>query len=125
MLLSAHQPTYLPWLGLLHKIEVADLFIIYDDVQYSRYGWYNRNYILSKNGPIFLVVPVKRQFSSKILHNQVLINNSENWSQKHLKSIELCYSKSLFFKNILIKFKNIFKKIQILVRIKYYNFKIF
>ena len=89
MLLSAHQPTYLPWLGLFHKIEVADLFIVYDDVEYSRYGWYNRNYILSKNGPILLVVPIKRNFSSKPLHNQVLINNSDNWSKKHIRSIEL------------------------------------
>lgn len=110
MLLSAHQPTYIPWLGLFHKIAVADLFVVYDDVEYSRYGWYNRNYILSKNGLILLVVPIKRQFSSKLLHNQVKIDNSENWSKKHLKSIELCYSKSPFFKNYINQFIDIFNK---------------
>ena len=110
MLLSAHQPTYLPWLGLFHKIEVADLFIVYDDVEYSRYGWYNRNYILSKNGPILLVVPIKRNFSSKPLHNQVLINNSDNWSKKHIRSIELCYSKSPFFEQYFDKFQQMYSQ---------------
>ncbi len=97
MLLSAHQPTYLPWLGLFHKIAVADLFVVYDDVEYSRHGWYNRNYILSKNGPIFLVVPIIRQFSNQLLHNQVKIDNSKNWSKKHIKSIEHCYFKAPYF----------------------------
>ena len=94
MLLSAHQPTYLSWLGLFHKIEVADLFVIYDDVEYSRYGWYNRNYILSKNGPIMLVVPINRRFSENLLHNEVNIDNSTNWSNKHIRTIQQCYSKS-------------------------------
>jgi len=110
MLLSAHQPTYLPWLGLFHKINVADLFIIYDDVEYSRYGWYNRNYILSKNGPILLVVPIRRNFSSNLLHNQVQINNSENWPKKHLKSIEFCYSRAPFFKKYFDQFLEIYTK---------------
>jgi hypothetical protein len=110
MLLSAHQPTYLPWLGLFHKIAVADLFVVYDDVEYSRYGWYNRNYILSKNGPILLVVPIKRQFSDQLLHNQVKIDYSENWSKKHIRSIELCYSKSPFFKDYINQFIDIFSK---------------
>ena len=99
MLLSAHQPTYLPWLGLLHKISVADLFVVYDDVPYSRYGWYNRNYILSKSGPILLVVPILRQFSEQLLHKEVKIDNSINWSKKHIRSIEQCYSKAPYFKN--------------------------
>jgi hypothetical protein len=110
MLLSAHQPTYLPWLGLFHKIAVADLFVVYDDVEYSRYGWYNRNYILSKNGAMLLVVPIKRQLSEKLLHNQVKIDNSEKWSKKHIRSIELCYSKSPFFKNYINQFIDIFSK---------------
>jgi hypothetical protein len=110
MLLSAHQPTYLPWLGLFHKISVADLFVIYDDVEYSRYGWYNRNYILSKNGPILLVVPIIRQFSDKLKHNQVKIDNSQNWVRKHIKSIELCYSKSPYFEEYIDLFINVFNK---------------
>mgnify|MGYP001166233830 FL=1 len=110
MFLSAHQPTYLPWLGLFHKISVADLFVVYDDVEYSRYGWYNRNYILSKNGPILLVVPVIRQFSDHLLHNQVKIDNSQNWSKKHIKSIELCYSKSPYFNEYIDLFVDVFTK---------------
>ncbi len=107
MLLSAHQPTYFPWMGLFHKIDVADLFIIYDDVEYSRYGWYNRNYILSRNGPILLVVPIIRNFSKKLLHSEVEIDNSTKWFLKHIKSIEQCYSKSPYFTYYIEKIKNI------------------
>lgn len=110
MLLSAHQPTYIPWLGLFHKILVADLFIVYDDVEYSRHGWYNRNYILSKNGPVFLVVPVLKKNSNKIFHNQVEIDNSKKWSKKHIKSIELCYSKSPYFSDYFNLISNILTK---------------
>ena len=98
MFLSTHQPTYLPWLGLLHKISVVDLFVVYDDVEYSHQGWYNRNYILSKNGPILLVVPVIRDFSNQPLHNQIKIDYSRNWPKKHINSLVQCYSTSPYFK---------------------------
>ena len=110
MLLSAHQPTYMPWLGLLHKISVADLFVVYDDVPYSRYGWYNRNYILSKSGPILLVVPILRQFSDQLLHNEVKIDNSQPWKRKQLNSIKMCYSRSKYFNEIYSELEKIYSK---------------
>ncbi|MDB3987461.1 WbqC family protein [Candidatus Pelagibacter sp.] len=109
MFLSAHQPTYLPWLGLFHKIHTSDLFVVYDDVEYSRHGWYNRNYILSKSGPLFLVVPVLKD-SHQQLHNQVKIDNSKNWSKKHIKSIELCYSKAPYFNDYMDLFISVLNK---------------
>ena len=118
MFLSAHQPVYLPWLGLLHKISVVDLFIVYDDVEYSHQGWYNRNYILSKNGSILLIVPVIRNFSEQLLHNQVKIDYSRNWHKKHISSLEQCYSKSPYFK----KYINFF--IEILNRKYEYLFQL-
>ncbi len=95
--LSAHQPVYLPWLGLFHKIEVADLFIIYDDVPYTRYLWYNRNQILGPNGAIQLTVPVRRGRPDGMTHAEVLIDNATNWRQKHWRSIDLAYRKAPHF----------------------------
>ena len=45
MILTAHQPVYLPWLGLFHKIALADKFIFFDQVQYLPKDWMNRNKI--------------------------------------------------------------------------------
>ena len=55
---AMHQPHYLPWLGLLDKIDRCDLFVVLDHVQFERKGWQHRNYVASKNGPVLLTVPV-------------------------------------------------------------------
>ena len=96
-LLSAHQPVYLPWLGLFHKIAVADLFIIYDDVPYTRYLWYNRNKVRGPNGPIMISVPIRRDRTAETTHAEVLIDNSVNWQKKHWRSIEESYRKAPYF----------------------------
>lgn len=44
MRVALHQPHYLPWLGLVDKIDRSDLFVVLDHVQYERKGWQNRNY---------------------------------------------------------------------------------
>ena len=54
MILTAHQPVYLPWLGLFHKIALADLFISFDQVQYQPKDWNNRNKIKTPQGLIWL-----------------------------------------------------------------------
>ena len=61
MILTAHQPTYLPWLGLFNKISYSDVFVFFDTVQYLPKEWMNRNYIRSKDEKILLTVPVKKK----------------------------------------------------------------
>jgi hypothetical protein len=96
MILTAHQPAYLPWLGLLHKIALADLFCFFDIVQYQRKDFNNRNKINTANGPIWLTVPVesKDRFNS-VINDIKIINNG--WEKKHLRSIELNYKKTKYF----------------------------
>ena len=60
MILTAHQPVYLPWLGLFHKIASAGVFVSFDQVQYLPKDWNNRNRIKTATGPIWLTVPVRR-----------------------------------------------------------------
>ena len=99
MILTAHQPVYLPWLGLFHKIALSDLFVWFDDVQYQTKDWNNRNKIKTANGPIWLTVPVlsKNHFDTKV--GKIKINNNLPWAKKHLKSIKFAYSKSKYFNN--------------------------
>lgn len=109
-LLSAHQPVYLPWLGFFDKIEIADLFVIFDDVPYSKKMWYNRNYINGINNKILLSVPVKFNTSSEIKHKDVLIDNTLSWQKKHWKSIYVAYSSYPYFSNYAKDLEKIYNK---------------
>ena len=96
-ILTAHQPVYLPWLGLFHKIAVADQFISFDQVQYLRKDWNNRNKIKTNQGDIWLTVPVLSKGSMEKPICDIEINNSLAWGKKHWKSIEMAYKKAPHF----------------------------
>ncbi len=96
MILTAHQPVYIPWIGLFHKIALADQFCIFDRVQYQTKDFNNRNKIKTQAGDIWLSVPVesKNHFNTLICDIKIVQNN---WRKKHLKSIKLAYQKSPYF----------------------------
>jgi hypothetical protein len=52
------QPSYIPWRGYFHQILKSDIFVFYDDVQYDKHGWRNRNRIKTHQGVIWLSIPV-------------------------------------------------------------------
>jgi hypothetical protein len=110
MILSAHQPTYLPWAGLFHKIWLSNLFVFLDTVQYLPKEWMNRNYIRCKNDPICLSIPVLDKNFLKIKTNEIKINNNYNWQRKHLKSIYLNYKNEKYFDFYFNKLKIIYEK---------------
>lgn len=96
MILTAHQPVYLPWLGLFHKIYLSELFCLFDIAQYQTKDYNNRNKIKTNQGDLWLTVPVesKDHFSKKVCDIKI-INNG--WNKKHFKSITLAYKKAPFF----------------------------
>jgi len=96
MLLTAHQPVYPPWLGLFHKIALADKFISFNQVQYQPKDWNNRNQIKTQNGLIWLTFPVLRKNYLQKTISDIEINNKEPWARKHWKSMQLTYSKAIF-----------------------------
>lgn len=96
MILTAHQPVYLPWLGLFHKIALSDRFCIFDIAQYQTKDFNNRNKIKTNAGPIWLSVPVESKgHLEKKLCDIKIINNG--WNRKHFKSIDLAYRKAPFY----------------------------
>jgi WbqC-like protein family len=98
VILSAHQPVYLPWLGLFHKIALAQQFCIFDIAQYQRKDFNNRNKIKTHTGPIWLSVPVEsKDHFSKSLAQIKIINNG--WNRKHFTSIDLAYRKAPFYRD--------------------------
>lgn len=88
------QPGYLPWLGFFDQMLRADFFIIYDDVQFDKHGWRNRNRIKSYRGPHWLTVPVRLSGSGKPANNQVRIEPNLPWPRKHIGTIRQFYSKA-------------------------------
>ena len=46
------QPTYLPWIGYFDMIDIADIYVVFDDVQFSKKSWQQRNYIKTKQGAL-------------------------------------------------------------------------
>ena len=97
MIISIHQPQYVPWIPYFSKIHQADLFVLLDDVQYQKNGMQNRNFILSQNGTTRITLAVKGNFGDKI--NQMLLFNKRDLS-KHWKTIEQAYKKAPFFSEL-------------------------
>jgi hypothetical protein len=94
------QPSYIPWRGFFHQIYKADVFVFYDDAQYDRHGWRNRNQIKTPRGPQWLTVPLKSigaQWKEATICDME-ISWDRNWSQTHFETLRHSYSKAPFFK---------------------------
>ena len=91
------QPSFLPWLGHLDQYDWADVFVLYDDTQYDKNGWRNRNRIMTPNGVNWVTVPVKTKGLNKPLNTEVPINNQSNWQKKMIASLRQSYSKTPHF----------------------------
>lgn len=89
------QSNYLPWRGYFDFIDDCDLFMFYDDVQYTHKDWRNRNRIKTHAGPIWLSVPVIHD-SSTLIEN-ASIDHADRWAAKHVRSITLAYQKAPHF----------------------------
>lgn len=109
-ILTAHQPVYLPWLGLFHKIALSDVFVSFNQVQYQPKDWNNRNKIKTFSGPIWLSVPVNRKGYLDKKIGDILINNNEPWGRKHWRSIEANYRKAPHFQRYADYFEDVYAR---------------
>jgi hypothetical protein len=96
MILTAHQPVYLPWLGLFHKIALADLFCYFDIAQYQTKDYNNRNKIKTHNGALWLSVPVESKNHLEKSVGTIRIVQ-DGWQRKHFKSIQYAYQKAPYY----------------------------
>ena len=97
MLVTIQQPENLPWLGLCNKVNRADLFIILDNVQFSKNNFQNRNRVLGPNGPEWLTVSIMLRGHTESTIARMKINNTINWSEKHWRTLQQFYSKHPYF----------------------------
>jgi hypothetical protein len=96
------QPSYIPWRGYFDQIRRADLFIFYDDVQYDKHGWRNRNQIKTAQGRQWLTIPVhSKGVTEGIAIKDIRIDWSKPWVKNHLKALTFAYKKSPYFQEYL------------------------
>jgi len=110
LILTAHQPAYLPWLGLFHKIALADTFVSFNQVQYLPKDWNNRNIIKTAHGAIWLTVPVLKSGHREKVFTDIEINNNILWQKKHWKSIFQNYQNTSHFNEYIDFFEEIYLK---------------
>ncbi|ABS64916.1 WbqC-like family protein [Parvibaculum lavamentivorans DS-1] len=93
------QSNYIPWKGYFDLIASVDEFILYDDMQYTRRDWRNRNQIKTPQGLMWLTVPVKvkGKYHQKICETEI---DGVDWPEGHWKSISSNYKRAPFFAEV-------------------------
>lgn len=91
------QPSYLPWLGCFDQIHRSDVFVFYDDVQFDKNGWRNRNRIKTPKGPQWLTIPVQTSGRFGQTIRDTMIDNQQPWADKHRRALETNYRRAPHF----------------------------
>ncbi|WP_442604275.1 WbqC family protein [Paenibacillus sp. KN14-4R] len=100
MIVSIHQPNFLPWLGYYYKIMQSDAFVLLDDVQYTKNSYMNRSKIKTPTGEMWLTIPVSTSGQLGSAMNEVHINWRSLRMDKLLKQLEASYRRSTYFTEI-------------------------
>ena len=113
MLVTGHQPNYLPYLGILAKVARADLFVVVDNVQFVKrgpFGFQHRAKVRTPRGWHWLTVPVitAGRFTQRI--NEVEIDRRLPWRRKHWGSIRRYYSRSAHFREHAEFFEEVYQR---------------
>ena len=87
---AIHQPNYMPGLRYFDKMADADIFVLLDNVAYSKNNWTNRNRIWNQDRAAWLTVPVRHAFSAAI--TEVQVADDLRWRRKHLRTLQQAYA---------------------------------
>jgi len=97
MKVSISQPTVFPWIGYFAMIKNSDIFVFLDNVKFEKSSWQMRNRLKTindgKESTVWIRIPTKKVDSYTLIKN-VLIDNSKDWKQKHLKTFENNYGQN-------------------------------
>lgn len=101
------QSCYIPWKGYFDIIDMVDEFILYDDMQYTKRDWRNRNLIKTAQGLHWLTIPVevKGKYYQKINETKI---HDKTWVKSHWQSLSTNYSKAKYFKKYTDNFEKIY-----------------
>jgi hypothetical protein len=106
MRLAIMQPYFFPYIGYFQLMATVDRFVVYDDVNFIRQGWINRNRMLCDGRPVYFTVPVQDASSFRLIH-ETLVADRAQWMARMLKSIRQNYSKAAFFDDAFALFQSV------------------
>lgn len=101
------QSNYLPWKGYFDLINSVDEFILYDEMQYTKNDWRNRNKIKTAQGVQWLTIPVKQESLSQTIRETKTA--SDAWRTKHAKTLALAYGRSRHFREFWPVFEPLYR----------------
>ena len=104
------QSNYIPWKGYFDLINRCDVFVLYDDMQYTKNDWRNRNKIQTKQGLKWLTIPVRQEKLSQRI-NETKISDAR-WSRKHWATITHNYTKAKYFNDYKGLFEDLYLNMQ-------------
>jgi hypothetical protein len=113
VIIAAHQPGFLPWLGYLAKVAAADLFVVMDDLQYEAQNFQNRNRIKNNHGAFWLTVPLERGPQSAPICQKQIANVSsprEHWQWRHWETLRIHYGSAAHWKRYADPLEEVFRR---------------
>lgn len=99
IIVSMHQPNYLPWCGFFHKMTYSDIFVILDHVQYPERTWTNRASIMIGGQKVRLTVPVTLDHWSSTIRDARI--DTSMFRDDHLKSLQRGYARSPYYDEVI------------------------
>lgn len=94
------QPYFFPYIGYWQLINAVDKYVVYDDVNYIKSGWINRNNILLNGAKHLITLPLEEASSFKLI-NEISITKNMVLKNKLIKTIKNAYSKAPYFENVM------------------------
>jgi len=110
-ILVAHQPEFLPYLGNIAKAAMGDVYVLLDTVQFEKQHWQSRNRIRvnSPDGWQWLIIQLKAVGNHMMNTNEVILDG-DFWKKKHLKAIQMAYSKAPHFKPVFEELSEVYNR---------------
>ena len=109
MKIAIMQPYFMPYIGYFQLINTVDKFIIYDDVNFIKKGWINRNNILANKNRTLFTIPLKKASQNELIKDiSINIDSFSIWKNKFLKTLEMNYSHAKNYDSVLLLLEDIF-----------------
>ena len=95
MKVAIMQPYFFPYIGYFQLINAVDEFVIYDEAQYTKNDWRNRNKINTKNGSMWITIPVRIETLNQKIYETTICDH--RWIKKHKATLQTVYAKAKYF----------------------------
>ena len=113
MIVAAHQPHYLPWLGYLDKLAKADLFVVMDDLQFEAQNFQNRQRMRLPDGAAWLTVPLENGAQSDRIIDKRIDNSGsakQHWQRRHWLTLETNYRRAPYWTHYADELRDVYAR---------------